>query len=129
MKGVEEYPKVAAIGIAGPIFNNTVSMANVGKWGVTDGTQIGKNLNISHFELLNDFEAASYGILTIPEDQFVSINGHKIDPTKTRGIMGPGTGLGNSVLYPIKMKNKTEVVVIPSEGGHTDFPTIDEETA
>ena len=117
---------MAAIGIAGPIMNNTVSMANVGKWGLIDGNQLGKNLNIPHFQLLNDFEAASYGILTIPEDQFVSINGHKIDPTKVRGIMGPGTGLGNSVLYPIKTKDKIETVVIPSEGGHTDFPTIDE---
>ena len=43
--------------------------------------------------------------------------------------MGPGTGLGNSVLYPIKVKDRREVVVIPSEGGHTDFPTIDQKTA
>jgi glucokinase len=40
--------------------------------------------------------------------------------------MGPGTGLGNSVLYPIKVKEREEVVVICSEGGHIDFPTIDE---
>ena len=116
---------MAAIGIAGPISNNTVFMANVGKWGTLDGHQLSKNLNIPHFQFLNDFEAASYGVLTIPEDQFVSINGFKADPTKVRGIMGPGTGLGNSVLYPIQNKGKIETVVIPSEGGHTDFPTID----
>ena len=105
-------------------------MANVEKWGTLDGYQLGKSLNIGHFVFLNDFEAASYGILTIPEDQFVSINGFQADPTKVRGIMGPGTGLGNSVLYPIRSQgNKIETVVIPSEGGHTDFPTIDEETA
>ena len=66
LKDVEDYPKVAAIGIAGPISNNTVFMANVGKWGTLDGNQLAKNLNIPHFQFLNDFEAASYGVLTIP---------------------------------------------------------------
>jgi glucokinase len=42
--------------------------------------------------------------------------------------MGPGTGLGNSVLYPIKKGDVLEIVVIPSEGGHTSFPVIDQET-
>jgi glucokinase len=37
--------------------------------------------------------------------------------------MGPGTGLGNSVLFPIR---ENEIIVIPSEGGHIDFPLIDE---
>ena len=55
LKDVEDYPQVAAIGIAGPISNNTVFMANVGKWGTLDGHQLSKNLNIPHFQFLNDF--------------------------------------------------------------------------
>ena len=51
----ERYPKVAAIGIAGPITSNTVFLANVGKWGTLDGNQLGKNLNIPSFQFLNDF--------------------------------------------------------------------------
>ena len=46
-----------------------------------------------------------------------------------RGILGPGTGLGNSLLYPASIKNLKQTFVLPSEGGHTDFPTIDAETA
>lgn len=46
-----------------------------------------------------------------------------------RGIIGPGTGLGNSLLYPAVVKNQRQTFVLPCEGGHTDFPTIDEETA
>lgn len=79
LKDVEVYPTVAVIGIAGPISDNTVFLANVEKWGTLDGEQLGKNLNIPHFIFLNDFEAASYGVLTIPEDQFVSVNGFKAD--------------------------------------------------
>jgi glucokinase len=125
---IEDYPKVAVIGIAGPISDNRTFMANVGKWGTLDGHLLSANLKIPHFQFLNDFEAASYGVLTIPEDQFVSINGFQADPKKVRGIMGPGTGLGNSVLYPMKTPIGIETIVIPSEGGHTAFPTIDEET-
>ena len=124
--GAEDYPTVAVIGIAGPISGNATFMANVEKWGTLDGAQLANNLKIPHFQFLNDFEAASYGVLTLPESEFVSINGYKADPSKVRGIMGPGTGLGNSVLYPVKTKDGIETVVIPSEGGHTDFPTIDE---
>ena len=37
LTGVEHYPEVASIGIAGPIFDNTVSLANVEKWKTLSG--------------------------------------------------------------------------------------------
>ena len=46
-----------------------------------------------------------------------------------RGILGPGTGLGNWLLYPASINNIKQIFVLPSEGRHTDFPTIDAETA
>jgi glucokinase len=46
-----------------------------------------------------------------------------------RGIIGPGTGLGNSLLYPAVVKQHKQTLVLPCEGGHTDFPTIDDETS
>ena len=100
--------------MAGPISKNKVAMANVGKWGIMDGNQLSVSLKIPHFQFLNDFEAASYGILTLPDQEFISVNGLQADPTKSRGIMGPGTGLGNSVLYPIQKGDGIEIVVIPS---------------
>ncbi len=42
--------------------------------------------------------------------------------------MGPGTGLGNSTLYPLAVSGRRITCVLPSEGGHTDFPRIDDET-
>ena len=110
--------------MAGPITNNTVFMANAEKWGTMDGNQLGETLKIPHFKFLNDFEAASYGVLLVPENEFVSLNGPLPDPSRPRAIMGPGTGLGNSILFPMGK----EIVVVCSEGGHTDFPTIDAET-
>jgi len=55
LKDVEAYPTVAVIGIAGPISDNSVFLANVEKWGTLDGYQLGKNLNIPNFIFLNDF--------------------------------------------------------------------------
>jgi hypothetical protein len=34
---VEVYPVVAAVAMAGPVRNNSLSMANVRKWGTIDG--------------------------------------------------------------------------------------------
>ena len=128
LAGVEHYPEVASIGIAGPIFDNTVSLANVEKWKTLSGAQLGTNLKISHFRFINDFQAASYGILLVPEENFVPINDVQPNPSKMRGVLGPGTGLGNSMLYPATIKNHKETIVLPCEGGHTDFPNIDAET-
>lgn len=54
------------MGAAGPVEDNTVSLSNVQKWGVLDGGVLGKNLNIRHFEIINDFIANSHGITTLP---------------------------------------------------------------
>lgn len=54
--------------MAGPIFDNTVKLSNVQKWGLLKGDELGKALNIKNFRFLNDFEAASYGVLTVSKD-------------------------------------------------------------
>jgi glucokinase len=41
--------------MAGPVKLNKLSMANVRKWGVIDGNELGKTLNIKDFKLMNDF--------------------------------------------------------------------------
>lgn len=37
LEDAEFYPNIAVIGMAGPIADNTVAMANVPKWGTLDG--------------------------------------------------------------------------------------------
>lgn len=37
LAGSPAYPEVAVMGMAGPIFDNTVKMANVEKWGLLAG--------------------------------------------------------------------------------------------
>lgn len=113
--------------MAGPVKDNKLSMANAPKWGVIDGDELSKTLDIPTFKLMNDFEANSYGLLLIPEDQFVSLNGYNLNKKKTFGIMGPGTGLGNSILFTTPFRHRERVYWLGSEGGHTDIPYIDDE--
>ncbi len=80
LEDVTDYPNVATIGIAGPIFDNTVSLANVEKWGTLSGESLGANLKIPHFKFINDFEAASYGILLVPEEDFEPLNNKALNP-------------------------------------------------
>lgn len=129
LEGLPQLPSVAVIGIAGHIFENTVSLANVPKWGTLVGDELAKELSIPSFRFINDFEAASYGLLALENEDFISLNGVPTQENKMRGILGPGTGLGNSLLYPASIKDHKQTFVLPSEGGHTDFPTIDSETA
>lgn len=37
LAGAPAYPEVAVVGMAGPIFDNTVRLANVEKWGLLTG--------------------------------------------------------------------------------------------
>lgn len=75
LEGVPQLPSVAVVGIAGPIFDNTVSLANVPKWGTLIGDELAKDLNIPSFRFINDFEAASYGLLLLEKEDFISLNG------------------------------------------------------
>lgn len=60
------------------------------------------------------------------DDNFISLNGFEIDPTHTRGVLGPGTGLGNSIIYSAPFRKRERIYVLPSEGGHRDYPYVDE---
>ena len=52
------WPKVAAIGIAGAVENNTVNITNAPHWDLVDGNKTALALGIQSIELINDFSAA-----------------------------------------------------------------------
>ena len=73
-------------------------MPNIPKWGKIDGAKLAPLYNLSSFLIINDFEAASYGLLIIDKNQFVKLNDLDADSDKIRGVIGPGTGLGHSII-------------------------------
>lgn len=106
-----------------------MTLSNVQKWGTLNGDVLEKNLGFHHFVFLNDFIANSYGLLLFGEDNFISLNGLKVNAKHTRGVLGPGTGLGNSVIYAAPFRKRERIYVLPSEAGHSDTPYINDETS
>jgi len=112
---------------AGPVDGHKIAMTNA-PW-VIDGRAVAKAAGLAQGLLLNDFEAQALSLAALPDASVRWIG--KPRPAKdaiTKGsqlILGPGTGLGASVLLGMQGR----VVALPSEAGHVDFgPTDLEET-
>lgn len=112
----------ASFGIAGPIVNNTVHATNL-PW-VVDGGVMARFLGLSRVHLLNDLEAAAYGVRVMePQDLDIIYPGAP-NPEATQVVIAAGTGLGEGVLF----WNGTEHIPVATEGGHADFsPSTDQQ--
>ena len=107
--------KSICIGVAGPVENGDCITTNL-PW-VLKRKEIAGQTGAKHVCLLNDLEATAWGVLGLPENDFVELNP---DAKKNRGnlaVLAAGTGLGEALL--IWSDGKYHVVA--TEGGHTDF--------
>lgn len=96
-------------------------MSNAEQWGDLNGEELGKLLKIDHVLLLNDFEAAAYGASELKDEDLININGKPVHPGKVKSVVGPGTGLGTAMVYPLRFKDHYRGQVLPGEGGHVYF--------
>jgi glucokinase len=117
-----EKVTAASFGIAGPVVNNTVRATNL-PW-VIDGAEMAAFLGLKYVRLVNDLEAASYGIGVMePSDLEVLYPGVP-EPQATQVVIAAGTGLGEGILY----WDGQQHVPIATEGGHADFsPSTDQQ--
>ena len=109
----------AALAVAGPVFDGRVAMTNIG-W-TLDESALSRALGGAPMRLLNDLEAAAYGVLHLSREDFRVL---APVPHAHRGnvaVIGAGTGLGEALLTWCG----DAPLVIPSEGGHTDFAPRD----
>ncbi len=112
----------AAFGIAGPVVNNTVRATNL-PW-VIDGGAMARFLGLSRVRLLNDLEAAAYGIQVMEPSDLEVIYPGAPAPEATQVVIAAGTGLGEGILY----WDGTQHIPIATEGGHADFsPSTDQQ--
>ncbi len=108
----------ACFGIAGPVIDGRCRTTNL-PWDITtSGLQ--KHLNTDKVRLMNDLEATAYGMLYLPDDEFVDLNptGRSVDGN--RAVIAAGTGLGEAMLF----YDGTHYHPIGSEGGHSDFAPV-----
>ena len=107
----------AAFGIAGPVVNGRCQTTNL-PWIVeTESLGVLLGLSVRDVLLVNDLVAMGWGTTCLAPKETLVINEGHPDPLGSRVVVAPGTGLGESILVP----GAQGPIVIPTEGGHSDW--------
>ena len=108
-------PEVACFGIAGPVRNGRVETSNL-PW-VIEQSRPAKQIHLSATLLINDLEAAAWGIGALAAEDFVLLNRVSGPVIGNQAVIAPGTGLGEAGLFWDGSRHH----VFACEGGHADF--------
>ncbi len=111
----------ACFGVAGAVVAGASHLPNLG-WRLSE-TELARNLDLESVRLLNDLEANAFGIPTLADEQFFSLNTGQPLAGGNRALIAAGTGLGMAMLF----HDGAEYRVSASEGGHVDFAPRNEE--
>ncbi len=107
-------------GVAGPVAGRTAFTTNL-PW-ILDADELQIKLGIEKVRLINDFQAAGYGVAGLKEQDKVVLQIGAAVPQATQVIIGAGTGLGHAFL----IWQGSHYEVVASEGGHADFAATNE---
>ena len=115
--------KAGCFGVAGAVIDGKSHTTNL-PWNL-DERELASVIQAPRVKLLNDLEAAAYGMLFLKPDELCQL--HPGAATKRKGngaVIAAGTGLGEAMLY----WDGTRHHPLASEGGHCDFaPRTDQE--
>lgn len=111
----------AVFGVPGPVLNGEAQPTNL-SWHVSEN-KISDEFNIGKVKLINDLGATAYSIPYLNDEELIKIkNGSNRSAVNRFAVLAPGTGLGEAFL----ICEGDEKMILPSEGGHSDFaPTND----
>lgn len=124
LAGTDNEITAVCIGVAGAIVNGECKTTNL-PWFLSSA-EISRQLDTENVYLLNDLEATAWGLLDLPQENFVELNPLAQPGQGNRAVVAAGTGLGEAIISWDGIKHH----VIATEGGHTDFaPTSDQEIA
>jgi glucokinase len=108
-------PTVAAFGVAGPVRAGRARVTKL-PWTI-DEKRIARLTSVSRVRVLNDFVAAGLGLRYLMPRGVVTLASGDAEPGGPIGLIGAGTGLGQTALITIDGVSEP----LPSEGGHADF--------
>jgi glucokinase len=115
--------RAACFGVAGAVIEGKSKTTNL-PWQL-DEAALARAAGSPRAKLLNDLEAAAYGMLHLRDDELAPLNPDAGPRRKGNvAVIAAGTGLGEAMLYWDGQKHHP----LASEGGHADFaPRTDEE--
>lgn len=118
---VGEKVTQVCIGVAGPVIDGDCKTTNL-PW-FLQNAEIAEKTGASRVLLLNDLAAMSWGVLNLPDSDFVELNSAAKIKQGNIAVLAAGTGLGEAIVT----WNGQEYQVISTEGGNTDFAAQNEE--
>jgi glucokinase len=107
--------KKACFGIAGPIKEGRCKATNL-PW-IVDAQELENALKIDAVFLINDLEANAYGIRSLSDEEFFTLNEAAPSSLGNQVLISAGTGLGEAGIYWDGTKHHP----FACEGGHSDF--------
>lgn len=110
-----ETVTAACFGVAGPVLDDKCTITNL-SWDI-ELASLRSRFPDASVALINDVEAAAYGLATLKQSDLLVLNPGQPDERAAAALIAAGTGLGEAVLYAC---NGTRVPAA-SEAGHTDF--------
>jgi glucokinase len=115
--------RAGCFGVAGAVIEGKCKTTNL-PWEL-DEVQLASAIRAPRVKLLNDLEAAAYGMLYLRDDELCPLNPDALPRRKGNvAVVAAGTGLGEAMLYWDGQQHHP----LASEGGHVDFaPRTDEE--
>jgi glucokinase len=115
--------RAVCLGVAGPVMDGRCETTNL-PW-ILDERTLARLTGATRVKLLNDLEAAAYGMLHLrPHDLHVLNQGRQPQRPGNIAVIAAGTGLGEAMLY----WDGVHYHPIATEGGHADFaPSTDQE--
>ena len=116
-------PRACALGIANPITGDTIRMTNH-HWTFSI-SEMARNLGLLKLNVINDFTALALAIPSISPAQLVQVGGQHALDFAPKALIGAGTGLGVSGLFPVKA-GRDQWVAIAGEGGHASLAAHNE---
>jgi len=118
--GPAERIDAACFGVPGPVVDGRSVTTNL-PWEVQEGN-LARAIGLSRVKLVNDLEAAGYGMLTLPASEMATLQAGNPRPGH-RVLIAAGTGLGEAILVWDGRRH----TVMASEGGHADFAPRNEQ--
>ncbi len=110
------------IGAAGVTADNRCAVTYL-DW-IIDGAGLAERFDFDEVVVMNDLEAAGFGLDFLPDSASESINAGRPKEHGTRVLISPGTGLGMAIVPNIGGR----YIPVASEGGHAGFAPFDGRT-
>ncbi|MBO6717052.1 MAG: glucokinase [Rhizobiaceae bacterium] len=108
-------PRSAVLAVAGPVNGDEIDLTNC-DW-VVRPKKMFETLGLSDIVVLNDFEAQALATVALGEGHMERICEGRSDPSASRVVLGPGTGLGVAGM----VHARHIWIPVPGEGGHVDI--------